>query len=181
MTKLGPSGLSERPYPRCSARQRMGKRTTEQRGAFAELRAIAEPHRLRVRADAEGFPVIPGRLGQVEWTGGPNLAVYCNRPRLFQKLWAIPGVRRHQTGDTEMRAVFLPEAIEQVAAVIRARRRREGRPLSPEAARRLREARVGATSAVQARQSPVGTGSQKGAGRHHGLRRALARRPGEPA
>ncbi len=47
---------------------------------------------------------------------------------------AIPGVKRHQTGDTEMRAVFPVEALEQVAGVIRARRRRE---LTPETARAL--------------------------------------------
>jgi len=102
--------------------------------AFAQLRALAGPHRFRVMADAEGFPTIPGRYGQIEWTGGPNLALYTNRPRFFQKLWAIPGVTRHQTGDDEMRAVFPPEALEQVAAVIKARRRRS---LSPEAAQKL--------------------------------------------
>jgi hypothetical protein len=48
--------------------------------------------------------------------------VYSHHPRLFAKLWAIPGVRRHQTGDHEMRATFGPEALEQVAAVIRAKR-----------------------------------------------------------
>jgi hypothetical protein len=58
----------------------------------------------------------------VEWFDGRDLAVYCDRPRLFAKLWAIPGVRRHQTGDQEMRATFPPEALEQVAAVIRAKR-----------------------------------------------------------
>ena len=163
MTKHGPSGLSERPYPRCSARQRMGKRTTEQRGAFAELRAIAEPHCLRVRADTEGFPAIPGRYGQIEWTGGQEFAVYCDRPRLFRRLWAIPGVRRHQTGDREMRALFLPKVIEPVAAVIKARRRRIGRPLSPEAARSLRGARAGTTSAVQEPISPGETGTDMGA------------------
>lgn len=62
-----------------------------------------------------------------------STAVYTDRPRLFAKLWAIPGVRRQQTGDTEMRAVFPTEAFEQVAGVIRARRRRT---LSPEEARR---------------------------------------------
>ena len=51
-----------------------------------------------------------------------DLAVYSDRPRLFAKIWAIPGVRRHQTGDHEMRAIFPPEALEQVAAVIRAKR-----------------------------------------------------------
>jgi hypothetical protein len=48
--------------------------------------------------------------------------VYSDRPRLFLKIWAIPGVRRHQTGDQEMRALFPPEALEQVALVIRAKR-----------------------------------------------------------
>jgi hypothetical protein len=47
--------------------------------------------------------------------------VYSDHPRFFAKLWAISGVRRHQTGDQEMRATFPPEALEQVAAVIRAK------------------------------------------------------------
>ena len=62
------------------------------------------------------------------------LAVCTDRPRLFEKLWAIPGVKRHQTGDTELRAVFPPEALEQVARVIWARRHRE---LTPKTAREL--------------------------------------------
>ena len=108
-------------------------RTAEQMKAFAMLKELAKQHRFRVQADAEGFPMIPGRHGQIEWTGGPNLAVYTNRPRFFQKLWAIPGVSRHQTGDHEMRAIFPPEALEQVAAVIKARRKHT---LAPEEARR---------------------------------------------
>jgi hypothetical protein len=94
---------------------------------------LAQPHRLRIEPDPEGFPVIPGRYGQIEWFDGNDLAVYTDRPRLFTRLWAIPGVRRHQTGDTEMRAVLAPEALLQVARVIKARRRRT---LSPEEARR---------------------------------------------
>jgi hypothetical protein len=159
---------------------RMASRTHQQQRAFVELRAIAEPHHLRVRADVEDFPVIPGRYGQIEWTGGPTLAVWCDHPRLFRRLWAIPGVHPRQTGDREMRAAFPPQVIEPVAAVIQARRRRQGRPLSPEAARSLREARVRATSGVQEARPPVGTGSQKDAGRDHALGRVLARRPGEP-
>jgi len=114
-----------------------------QQRAVEQLRALA--YRLRVQVDAEGFPLIPGRYGQIEWhcdgvdcwscplPGQLALAVYSDRPRLFEKLWAIPGVKRHQTGDTEMRAVFPPEALEQVTQVIKARRRRS---LSPEEARR---------------------------------------------
>ena len=116
-----------------------------QQRAVEQLRALAKPYRLRVQVDAEGFPLIPSRYGQIEWLcdgvdcwscplpGQLALAVYSDRPRLFGKLWAIPGVKRHQTGDTEMRAVFPPEALEQVAQVIKARRRRS---LSPEEARR---------------------------------------------
>ena len=66
--------------------------------------------------------MIPGRYGQVEWFDGRALAVYCDHRKLFRNLWAIANVRRHQTGDREMRAVFPPEALEQVAAVIRAKR-----------------------------------------------------------
>jgi hypothetical protein len=109
------------------------KRRSEQRPAIQQLAALAAPYRFRVQADVEGFPVIPGRYGQIEWFDGRDLAVYTNRPRLFQKLWAIPGMKRHQTGDAEMRAVFPPEAVEEVAAVIKARRRRT---LAPEEARR---------------------------------------------
>lgn len=110
------------------------RRVSVQQRAVEELRTLAKSLRFRVQLDVEGFPLIPGRYGQIEWFDGDDLAVYTNRPRLFAKLWAIPGVRRHQTGDSEMRAVFPPEAVEQVAAVIKARRRRT---LSPEAARQL--------------------------------------------
>ena len=111
---------------------------------FAFLWTHAKPYRFRVRADAEGFPVIPGRYGKIEWhCDGVNcsscalpgrfaIAAHSSRPRLFAKLWAIPGVQRHQTGDREMRAVFPAEALEQVADVIKARRRRT---LTPEEAR----------------------------------------------
>jgi hypothetical protein len=88
------------------------------------MRSLAKPFHFRVQLDSEGSPMIPGRYGQIEWFDAEDLAVYSDRPRLFDKLWAIPGVRRHQTGDKEMRAVFPPEALDQVAAVIKARRRR---------------------------------------------------------
>src|SRR5206468_872039 len=98
------------------------KPLTEQQRATEQLRALAKPYRFRVRADAEGFPIIPGRYGQSEWFDGRALAVYCDHPKLFRKLWAIPNVRRHQTRDREMRAVFPPDALTQVAGVILARR-----------------------------------------------------------
>src|SRR3989442_11719446 len=44
-------------------------------------------------------------------------------PRLFSKIWSIPGVRRYHTGGSEMRAVFPIEALPAVARVIRAHRK----------------------------------------------------------
>ena len=120
----------------------------ERQRALEQLRAVAKPYQFRIQADAEGFPIIPGRYGQIEWyCDGVNcsscllpgqfaLAVYTDRARLFTKLWAIPGVKRHQTGDTEMRAVFPAEALEQVATVIRARRKRT--QTSPKSLQNLR-------------------------------------------
>jgi hypothetical protein len=98
--------------------------TPEQRTACNRFRRLAAPYRFRVTKDTEGFPMIPGRYGSIEWFDGADLAVYSDRPRLFAKIWAVPRVRRHQTGDQEMRAIFPPEALEQVAGVIRARRQR---------------------------------------------------------
>jgi hypothetical protein len=91
-----------------------GRRTSLAQRAVEHLRALAKPHRFRIRLDVEGFPVIPGRYGQIEWFDGADLAVYAARPRLFERIWAIPGVRRHQTGDSEMRAVFPPEALQEM-------------------------------------------------------------------
>jgi hypothetical protein len=111
------------------------------------LRPIALGHDFRIKADLEGFPFIPGRRGRIECYDRWELAVWTDRPRLFAKLWAIPGVRRWQVGDQEARGLFPVEALPAVAAVVRARRRRT---LSTEAARRRSGlATVRATSAVQ--------------------------------
>jgi len=128
--------------------------TTEQAEAFAQLRRLATPARLRVRPDAEGWPVIPGRLGQIEYYDGRDLAAFTDRPRLHAKLWAIPGVRRHQTGDQEMRALFPPETLDQVAGVIRARFRRIQSPAQTQ------NLAKGARSAVSQPQDRAAAGTQ---------------------
>ena len=98
-----------------------------------DLTALAEPFRYRVRRDGEGRPVIKGRLGQIEPHDGRWLAVYTDRPRLFVRLWAIPGVRRWQVGDQEARALVPVDHLSEVATLIQARRRRL---LTSEAARK---------------------------------------------
>jgi hypothetical protein len=112
------------------------------------LTTLAAPHRYRVVVDAEGWPVIPGRLGQIECHDGQALAVYTKRPRVFARLRAVPGVRRWQVGDQEARGLVPLERLPEVASLIQARRRRRGRPLTSEQALKLRAwARIRATSA----------------------------------
>jgi hypothetical protein len=74
------------------------KQSSAEQQTISQFRALAAPYRFRMQADSEGFPVIPGQYGQIESLDGRDLAVYTNRPRLFAKLGAIPGMRRHQTG-----------------------------------------------------------------------------------
>jgi len=121
--------------------------TAEQRLAFTTFRAAVAPLRLRVKTDAEGFPISPGRYGQLEWHGEAGAcAVWTDRPRLASRILAVPDVRRHQTGDGEMRALVPLAALGAVAAIIRARRRRLP---SPAQLRNLVTPSIGATSRLQ--------------------------------
>jgi hypothetical protein len=110
--------------------------TKEQLTAAEQMRLL--PGRFKVERDREGWPIIPGRLGRIEWHDpeGRELAVYTDRPRLFDRLLAIPGVRRHQTGDQELRALFPAAVLQQVARLIKARRR--GSQPAPKSLRNLR-------------------------------------------
>jgi hypothetical protein len=144
--------LASRPPPGCppvvqpSPSQRSEpKAPSTPRQALSQL---AAPHRYRVSLDAEGWPVIPGKLEQIECHDGQALAVYSTRPRIFARLWTVPGVRRWQVGDQEARGLVPLERLPEVASLIQARRRRRGRPLTSEQALKLRaRARIRATSA----------------------------------
>jgi hypothetical protein len=67
--------------------------------ATARLRALAAPLRLRVTRDPEGWPMIPGRLGHLEWHTADTLAAYTRGAVTRRRLLAFPGGRRHQVGD----------------------------------------------------------------------------------
>jgi len=96
--------------------------THEQRTADESLRAAAPGY--RVTSDREGWPVISGRLGQIEYHDGHHLAVYTDRPRMIRKLLAIRPIQRHQTGDQEARMLFPASGLSAVSEAIRARRKR---------------------------------------------------------
>ena len=117
----------------------------EKDAAFQWMRDLAAAGRYRVIRDTEGVPIIPGRLGRIEWHDPQSreLAVFSDRPRLFRRLLAVPGVRRHQTGDFELRALFPLEVLSDVAGIIKARRQR-----AQTSTKSLRNLRPRATSAL---------------------------------
>lgn len=82
------------------------KRTDEQFDFAARLEALIRAvvgERVRLVLDVEGFPIVPGRMGRLEYLGmrsGPDrdgglyadrLHVFTDRGRIIPKLLAVPG------------------------------------------------------------------------------------------
>lgn len=67
------------------------RQTNEQRKATAYLLAIAGGY--RVELDAEGWPMVPGRLGRIEYHDDTDLAVFTHRRRLHVRILAIPVIK----------------------------------------------------------------------------------------
>jgi hypothetical protein len=118
--------------------------TTGQREARQGLRLMAPGH--RVTSDSEGWPIVSGRYGRLEYDAYA-LTAYTDRRRLHARLLAIPGITRNQRGDTELRVVLTEQAVPAVTKLFRSRRR--GRVLSTEQAKKL-----GATTAYRATSGP---------------------------
>jgi hypothetical protein len=114
--------------------------TNELRADHEIFRSIILPvlgPRTRLVADAEGWPMVPGRLGRLEWHGveagaGPaqgtrRVYAYTGRRRMIPRLLAVPGVHGWQIGDEEA-AVWIAaenaDAIRAVAQLLRTRVRR---------------------------------------------------------
>jgi hypothetical protein len=114
------------------------RQTNDQQAATEALRAQAGPY--RVTLDAEGWPMIEGRYGQIEQHDGALLAVYSRAMRKLAPLVAF-GARRHQVGDDEYRLLFDPALLGDVARTIRARRRQTARQGNVAALARAQAAR----------------------------------------
>lgn len=68
---------------------------------------------------------IPAKYGHVYLHGANLLGAYTDGRKRIAMMKAIPGLRLHQNGDKEASFVFPPELLDQVAAVLKARK---GRP-----------------------------------------------------
>lgn len=104
--------------------------TQEQRDAMTVLR-LQIPAAWQVRRDDEGWPMVRGRYGRVEWHSSEAVAVYSQAMRKLHPLLGVPGVRRWQVGDDEYRLILplasgdYSEALRGVGALIRVRTRRK--------------------------------------------------------
>ena len=72
---------------------------------------------------------IPGRRAGSKHSlisvhGKDTLAAWSDRYSIVRKLESLPGVTVHQRGDHEIRVLFPPSRLDEVAEVIEARRRR---------------------------------------------------------
>lgn len=112
------------------------RRSGDRQAAFRALERLvgASGRRYRVKADGEGWPIVPGKHGQVEWHDGREIAVFTRSTRIAGRLLGVPGVKRHQTGDEEIRVLVPSGQFSEVCGVIRARRKRP--PASVAALRR---------------------------------------------
>jgi len=77
---------------------------------FSRLMAAVPGLRARITVNSEGWPLVQGRYGRLEWRGepetghdlgSPRIYAYTGRKRILFKLQAVPGVRPCQTGDDE--------------------------------------------------------------------------------
>jgi hypothetical protein len=86
----------------------------------------------RTQADRLWLLQIPCKYGHVYLHGTETLGAYAAGRRIAGKLAALPGVRVHQRGDSEVTVTFSPAVFPAVAVLLRARKRRR---LSEEQAR----------------------------------------------
>jgi hypothetical protein len=74
--------------------------------------------RARLKLDAEGWPMVPGKYGRIEWRGPEpdgtaRVFAYTDRPKMIAKLRAVPRAHPAQIGDQE--AVFSVAATDVTA------------------------------------------------------------------
>jgi hypothetical protein len=68
---------------------------------------------------------IPCKHGHIGVYSDQEFFTYCSGRRLFTALLEIPSTRARQRGDTELTVSFGPGHLEQVATLLRARRKRQ--------------------------------------------------------
>jgi hypothetical protein len=75
------------------------------------------------KADRLWLQQIPCKYGHIFVHGHETLGAYAKGRLITGKLAALPGVRVHQRGDSEVSVVFSPEVFPAVADLLQARRR----------------------------------------------------------
>jgi len=114
----------------------------------------------RAFADDPQLQIIPGRRGHVFPGPGDLLAAFCRRGPTANRLKALRGVEVWTDGSDGVTVLFAPEQIDQVADLLKLRRRRK--PLTQEQleerARRLAPFRFSARRKTQGNEAPLRPG-----------------------
>ncbi|MFZ0232410.1 MAG: hypothetical protein WA306_09345 [Candidatus Acidiferrales bacterium] len=102
-----------------------------------ELTTFAGHHRFKVRQDACGDQIVPGRQGHIfeGYTSGLGVCVQFETPKKWtfaKKAMLAAGLQIRQDGDTEGIAVFNPEDKIQARAAIKFAGVKPKRQISPE-------------------------------------------------
>lgn len=66
---------------------------------------------------------IPCRYGHIYVHGKERLGAYTNRRLMISRLLALPGMKLHQRGDSEVAVTFDPGCLEQVTQLLQAYKR----------------------------------------------------------
>jgi hypothetical protein len=102
-----------------------------------ELTAFAGHHRFKIRQDACGDQIVPGRQGHVfeGYASGLGVCVQFETPKKWtfaKKAMLAAGLQIRQDGDTEGIAVFNPEDRNQARVAIKFAGVKPKRQISPE-------------------------------------------------
>ena len=104
--------------------------------SFTRLVEAVPGLRARVTLDPEGWPVVPGKYGRLEWRGeapdgsgveSRRIYAYSNRKRLLFKLREVSGVRPCQSGDVEGAVSMLATDLPAFLSCARLRTQTNGR------------------------------------------------------
>lgn len=77
------------------------------------------------RADRDWLYQIPAKYGHIYMHDKETLGAYCNGRKTMTKLIRLPKVELCQWGERECSVKFPPEAMPEVAALLKARKRRK--------------------------------------------------------
>lgn len=112
-----------------------------------------------VRGDGRWYVELVCHSGLIYTYGGDELLAYARTTMLNKLLSLDPAVRVHQGGDRDAVVRFPVALLEKVASVLKPRRRKPGRNLTSEEAKRMVESKLHRARSAARSAAPAEDGS----------------------